>query len=101
MALTMSPRLVTPPFLAGLLAVATSAGLLVTFHQVVSGSVQQGDLRRQASTALADATWRCNALRAPTLRDVCLLQTTAPPQQRDVAQMQGVATADSGAGVGE
>jgi len=56
MALTMSPRLVKPPFLAGLLAVATSAALLVTFHQVVSGSVQQGDLRRQASTALADAT---------------------------------------------
>ena len=52
---------VWPAVLAGLLAL----GLLVAFHQVVQGAVDQAKLRSQAASLHADADWRCRT--APTL----------------------------------
>jgi hypothetical protein len=51
-------------------------GLLLAFHHVVRGAVQQGELRRKATATLAEAAWRCNILRE---RDSCLVQQSAPP----------------------
>lgn len=45
-----------------LLAVLGVAGLLLAFQRVVRQGVEQGATRQRASAALADATWRCNAL---------------------------------------
>ena len=52
---------VWPAFFAALLAL----GLLVAFHQVVQGAVDQAKLRRQAAALHADADWRCR--NAPNL----------------------------------
>jgi hypothetical protein len=61
---------------AGLGIVVTLAivGLLTAFHEVVSGAVQQGEARRQATAARADAVWRCKALPHPRVGSNCLLQ---------------------------
>ena len=55
------------PVWAGILLTIAIIGLLVAFHQVVRGAVQQGELRRQATATYAEAVWRCNALRARQL----------------------------------
>lgn len=60
------------PVWSGLLASAALLGLLLAFHQVVQGSVRQGELRRQADAAHASATWRCKALRGVEDRRQCL-----------------------------
>lgn len=59
-----------PRALAALVAVA----LLVGFHQVVRGAVQQGELRRVARVVHTDTVWRCNALRGQDMRDSCLVE---------------------------
>jgi hypothetical protein len=62
-------NLLTPPF-AGAMAVL---GLLVAFTVVVRDAVRQGDTRRGAAALRVEATWRCQALRAPNQRERCLL----------------------------
>lgn len=57
-----------------MLATLLILGLMLAFHQVASGAVQQGELRRKASAVLAEATWRCNSARASSIRDTCLQQ---------------------------
>ena len=59
--------------IAGTLAVL---GLLLAFHQVVSGGVQQADLRHKAVAMQAAAIWRCNVLGTPSTRDGCLAALT-------------------------
>ena len=59
---------------SGLLLAAAVLALLLAFHQVVSGAVVQGESRRQATAALADATWRCKALRSGDDSRDCLVQ---------------------------
>ena len=56
--------------LAALLLIA----MLAAFQQVVAQAVQQGDARRQATAARADATWRCNASRDSGQRESCHAQ---------------------------
>lgn len=46
--------------------------LLLSFHQVVLGSVRQGETWSQAAAVLADATWPCKALRGAELARSCL-----------------------------
>ena len=58
--------------ITGLLATTAVLALLLAFHQVVQGAVQQGESRRQAAAALADATWRCKALRGVDHARDCL-----------------------------
>jgi len=57
-----------------ILAALAIFGLLLAFHQVVRGAVQQGELRRKATATHAEAVWRCNALGGLHGRDDCLLQ---------------------------
>lgn len=54
-------------------------GLLLAFHQVVSGSVRQGEQRRAAQALKGEATWRCNAIASLRERDGCLVQLSALP----------------------
>lgn len=63
----------------GALAVIAILGLLLAFHQVVSGSVQQGEQRRAAEALKGEATWRCNAIASLRERDGCLVQLSALP----------------------
>ena len=48
--------------------------LLLAFHQVVTGAVQQGGLRRRAVAVHADATWRCQARSSVLQPEACLAQ---------------------------
>lgn len=58
----------------GALAIIVIFGMLLAFHDVVSGAVQQSELRNRAIAAHVTATLRCNSLRDPGARDSCLLQ---------------------------
>ena len=68
---------VRAPVWPGIVAMLGIIGLLLTFHQVVLGAVQQGELRRQATATHAEATWRCNALQGLRASDTCLMQLNA------------------------
>jgi hypothetical protein len=61
--------------LIGVLAALVVVGMLLIFHAVVQGAVQDGESRRQAGVTQAAATWRCSLLRDLRARDICLLQT--------------------------
>jgi len=64
-----------PAAFAGLVIVA----LLLSFHQVVRQSVEQGEILRMSAATRAEAVWRCNALRGARVREGCLEQLNAPP----------------------
>ncbi len=57
--------------LPAVLAALALGALCLTFLEVVSGAVEQGQVRRDAQLNLADATWRCNAQRDHLLRTDC------------------------------
>ena len=80
-----------------MLAILTIFGLLWAFHQVMRGAVLQGELQRKASAVYAEARWRCNAARGPSLRDSCVMQLTASHEEDATRQSQDVATAGMGA----
>lgn len=65
------------PVWQAMLASLVILGMLLAFHEVVHGAVQQGELRNKASALHADATWRCKILPGPGARDGCLLQLSA------------------------
>ena len=65
------------PLWAVILVVVVVAGLMLTFHGVVRGAVEQGEGRRVATAALTQATWRCNALRGLGASGACLAQLNA------------------------
>ena len=72
-----------------LVALVVIASLLLAFYQVVSGAVRQGEERRHAAAAEADAAWRCNVHSATRQRMSCLTQlhsTSAEPP--DAAEME-------------
>jgi hypothetical protein len=54
------------------MALIGGLALLLSFQHVVRGAVSQGDQRRQATAAHADATWRCRDLRPTSARVQCL-----------------------------
>jgi hypothetical protein len=60
-------------------ALAVALALLSAYVRVLLDTVQQGDLRREATAKQAAATWRCNALSSTRLREGCLLKLQAPP----------------------
>ncbi len=72
------PKGLHSPVWPGLLATLAMLALLLAFHQVVRGAVEQGDLRRAATAARSDAAWRCNALGGLVKREACLLQLGTP-----------------------
>ena len=65
------------PLWAVILVVVVVGGLMLAFHGVVRGAVEQGEGRRVATAALTQATWRCNALRGPGASGACLAQLNA------------------------
>jgi hypothetical protein len=69
---------VRSPVWPGLLATLIVLGMLMAFHQVVRGAVQQGELRQQAIATHAAATWRCNALNGTAASGSCLSQLNTP-----------------------
>jgi hypothetical protein len=73
-----SPR--WPLILAALAAMVLVLGI----RQVVRQAVREGELRRQAVAAHAQALWRCNVQRGKDKREACKLQV--PP--RDEAKPQ-------------
>ena len=73
------------PLAHAILATLAMLGLLLAFHQVVLGAVQQGELRRKATAMQADAAWRCNAMPVARSREGCLMQSNATPPVRDGA----------------
>lgn len=73
---------------SGIAATLAISGLLVAFHQVVSGAVQQSELRRQADATQAEASWLCNAMQGPLARDKCRLELNASTVGHAVIQAQ-------------
>jgi hypothetical protein len=68
------------PAWAGIAVMLAAVCLVVAFHQVVSGAVLQGETRRKATASLAEAVWRCKALRGAGMRVDCLLQLQSSPR---------------------
>ncbi len=62
----------------GVLGTLIVLGLLMAFHQVVLGAMQQGELHRKATAVKAEASWRCNTLGGPGEGEACLLRVTSP-----------------------
>ena len=60
-------------------------GMLLAFHQVVHGAVQQGELRHKANALHAEATWRCKILPGRGASDGCLLQLASQWGDQTVA----------------
>lgn len=76
------------PIWSSMLGALLILGMLLAFHQVVHGAVQQGALRQHANAVQAEATWRCNALPGQGARDSCLGQLNAPAGGDSEAQAQ-------------
>ena len=84
---------VRSPVWSGLVATLIVLGMLMAFHQVVRGAVQQGELRQQAIATHAAATWRCNALNGTGASGSCLSQLNAPIRDGSLPQAQDVQAA--------
>jgi hypothetical protein len=63
----------------GLLAALCVAGLLLAFQRVVSQSMQRSAARQRAAAAMAEATWRCDALEPLRQRVACRAQLNPAP----------------------
>jgi Na+-transporting methylmalonyl-CoA/oxaloacetate decarboxylase gamma subunit len=67
------------------LAAGTTFGLAVVllvlaFLLVVQQAVRQGETRRRTTALLAEATWRCKALRDRSERESCLAHLRTMPE---------------------
>lgn len=71
-----------------MLATVTLLGLLLTFHQVVRGAVQQSESRHKAQAMHTEVTWRCNLLRDLRESESCLLQLNAADHGDTLLQAQ-------------
>lgn len=56
------------------LAILITLGLMLAFHQIVLGAVEQGELLQQARNQQSEALRRCGTLRGLEARDNCRLQ---------------------------
>lgn len=73
--------LARPAVWQAILAVLAAVGLLLSFHGVVQGAVETGELRRQAAATHAIQTWRCNTQGDSRASDPsCLAQRIASAQ---------------------
>jgi hypothetical protein len=71
------PAGVRSPVWPNILGALIIVGMLLAFHQVVHGAVQQSALRHKASAVHGEATQRCNALQGQGASDNCRLQLNA------------------------
>lgn len=83
------PAAVKSPVWPYAIAVLTVLFLLLAFHQVVRGAVQQGELLRMATATHSEGVWRCSSLRGQRVRESCLAQMNAAPH--DDAPLQNTA----------
>lgn len=60
-----------------ILATLIIVGMLLAFHQVVRGAVQQSELRHKTAAMHAEVTWRCKILRNLSESESCLSQLNA------------------------
>ena len=74
------------PSMLAALALLAVLTLLIVFHQVVSGAVTQGALRRSLAAQLHSATWQCKALRGSQERQDCLLLIPMAARPGDAAR---------------
>jgi hypothetical protein len=68
-----------PPRWLTALALLAIPALLLAFVQVARQGVRQGEIRRAAMAARADATWRCNVTIDRRERERCLQRIDAMP----------------------
>ena len=73
------------PVWSTLLGSLIIVGMLLAFHQVVHGAVQQGELRNKSNALHAEATWRCKILPGRDASDGCLLQLARQRGDQTVA----------------
>jgi hypothetical protein len=79
-----------------IVAILALLGLLLVFHYVVRGALQQSELRHQAEALHARAIWRCNNLQGRVVSDTCLSRVNA--EARKVALLQPRVPHDAQAG---
>jgi hypothetical protein len=76
------------------LACLTMLGMLLAFHAVMRGAVQQAEARQQTLASHAEATWRCKNLSGLRAGGTCLsqLKVLAPGEVtvRNLNQETGV-----------
>ena len=72
----------------GILATLAILGMLLAFHQVVRGAVQQSELRHKAIAMQAEATWRCRAMSGLSASESCLLQLNSAARSDPVLPVQ-------------
>lgn len=80
-----------------LLAALAAFGLLLAFQQVLRQAVVQGEQRRRADAALADATWLCMVQHQRQRREGCLAQLSPGPRDNTSPTSLRVAAAASAA----
>lgn len=68
------PRSPGLPLIGAILALLA---MLLVFHYVVRGSLQQSELRHKAVAVHAQAIWRCNNLQGREVSGTCLVQASA------------------------
>ena len=84
--LRQARQLSVQPLWQSIGAVVTAFGLLVVFHHVVSGAVEQAKLRHQAFAVQHDTDWRCKPGRGLSDRTPCI-EHAVLPQPRETAQV--------------
>ena len=62
---------------SGVAGVVLIVGMLLAFHQVVSGAVHHGEVRRVASAAQIVSAARCTAMRGLSAQETCRVQLAA------------------------
>ena len=82
------PTAARAPIWPRILAALLILGMLLAFHQVVSGVVQQGELRHKATAMQAAAAWHCRTLGGPGASQSCLLQLNLATHGDAVVQAQ-------------
>lgn len=65
----------------------TILGMLMAFHQVVHGAVQQGELRHKTNALHAEATGRCKILPGRDASDGCLSQLASQRGDQTAAEI--------------
>jgi len=75
---------------AWVLACLLMLGMLLAFHAVMSGAVQQAASRQQTLAAHAEATWRCKTLRGVHASGTCLSQLNASALAEVSVQVLGL-----------
>lgn len=79
-------------FSALALATVSVLGMLMAFHAVMRGAVEQARLRQQAMAAHAEATWQCKTLRGLHASGACLSQLNGAAPAKAMLQALNLET---------